>query len=391
MPVEKRNSTRAQDVIISNMIAITLRVLLLVHVPILVLLMISLRSTHVPTTKAFDAGLSVNLTGPPARARMRPTQATTQQHAHGPKVLGRYYDVEPEWEGSTYSYVRPDAGRNRNTNTNTNTNQWTAENKANKAVDTIVNLEFPHCGTIAVEQHPDRVSDDGASGTGHALWSSALAISSYLDAILANDENENDGTGTGNILHGNTGQCLEIGAGLGLPTIVVARHGRFEDAIATDTDREPGVLAMLEKNLQSNLDTETYGHHVKVEALDWAEPKEQLLQSLAPDLIIASDLVWNATRPSWPDLFALLNRLRQNYHHLQNNTCNDTYTCMSQKKKDDPMVLMGYTQRRLDMDERDERKFFDLIRSYGMTAQTIPSAASDHWPLTVIMKLTWKD
>ena len=60
-----------------------------------------------------------------------------------------------------------------------------------------------------------------------------------------------------------------------------------------------------------------------------------------------------------------------------------------EKERADPLVLMGYTQRRLDVTVAEEREFFDLVRSSGMQARPMPSAASDNWPLTVVYELGW--
>lgn len=224
---------------------------------------------------------------------------------------------------------------------------------------------------MAAQHH---VADHGASGTGHTLWSAALAISSHLD-----DQLDMASTGTNDAAPalGNRtiGCCLELGAGLGLPSIVAARHG-VPRVVATDSDQEPDVMEGLEASLQSNLREEVYSKQVCVEGLDWTHPGGDLSSDLGPDLIIASDVIWNATRPSWPGLFDLLNRLRSN-------------KLKKEGERKDPLVLMGYTQRRLDMSVGEERGFFDLVRRSGMQATPIPTAASDNWPLTVVYKLSW--
>ena len=79
-------------------------------------------------------------------------------------------------------------------------------------------------------------------------------------------------------------------------------------------------------------------------------------------------------------VFALLSRLRKNRRQLQD-----------EKDPTNPMVLMGYTQRRLDMTVDEEKEFFDLLCKNGLQAKPIPSAASDNWPLTVVYELSWVD
>ena len=303
----------------------------------------------------------------------------TDQKLH----LGRFYKVQPKWEGTSYSYVRPrkrsrtemvDATK-ENKGDETNTESTAGANRPKRRH---VELEFPKCGKIVLHQDPSLVADHGVSGTGHTLWSSALAISSYLDANfhVASADSED----TEPILGDRTiKRCVELGAGLGLPSIVAARHG-VPHVIATDTDTEPDVMKSLEESMRQNVKEEVYSRGVLVRELDWTYPNDELEQELAPDLIIASDVIWNATRPSWPDLFALLSRLRRNRRQLQD-----------EKDHTNPMVLMGYTQRRLDMTVDEEKEFFDLLRKNGLQAKPIPSAASDNWPLTVVYELSWVD
>ena len=273
--------------------------------------------------------------------------------------LGRFYKVRPKWEGSSYSYVRPIERSRNESGTKENINTDADESSRNR-----VDLDFPNCGKVVLYQDPSLVADHGVSGTGHTLWSAALAMSSYLDKEL---ENTSDAPMLGNR---KIETCLELGAGLGLPSIVATRHG-VPRVIATDTDKELGVMRGLEESMRRNLSGEQYAKQVSVEALDWRHPREELIQKLGTlDLIIVSDVIWKATRPSWKDLFSLLEVLR-----------NKSDIKAEQR---DPLVLMGYTQRRLDMTLKEEQEFFDLVRQSGMQLKPIPSEASDNWPLTVI-------
>lgn len=301
--------------------------------------------------------------------------------------LGRFYDVEPQWKGSSYSYVRPTKCQTRNRKDASSTS----------TLATIQTLEFPVCGSITIEQHSDRVSPNGTTGTGFALWSSALAVSEYLDARFANDAVPSWKEFVQNA--SNTPSCLELGAGLGLPSIVLARHGFHVVA----TDHEPEVLSLLEQNVRVNLQQDdsfrkNATHLISVEPLDWARFRERQIAPLAPDLIIASDVIWNGTRPIWRDFLSLLNRLRQNRKRRKDYQtepslislprCDNTPTPRS-----DPLVLLGYTQRRLDMTAEEESNFFALLHQYGMHVRILPpdvAPYSDHWPLTVLMELRWE-
>lgn len=302
----------------------------------------------------------------------------TDQKLH----LGRFYKVQPKWEGSSYSYVRPRKRRRADMIDATKENNGSETNTkskadANRPKRRQVELEFPNCGKIVLHQDPSLVADHGVSGTGHTLWSAALAISSYLDANFELAAKDSDDIPI--LSNHSVKSCLELGSGLGLPSIVAVRHG-VPHVIATDTDTEQDVIRGLQRSIHQNMNEEVFSKNISVEELDWTHPRDELVKELAPDLIIASDVIWKATRPSWPDLFELLNRLRSNLHELEDD-----------KDPTDPMVLMGYTQRRLDMTVDEEKEFFDLLRKNGLQAKPIPNAASDNWPLTVVYELSWVD
>ena len=338
----------------------------IVHKQLLIAILLVMISSKLTTSQAFThvqnpAYLSsLPRNGHKESIRLAQTTRDDDRSSEEPaKELGRFYKVQPQWEGSSYSYVRP-SKRSRNvTDTKENINTDADESSRNK-----VDLDFPNCGKVVLRQDPSLVADHGLSGTGHTLWSAALAISSYLDKEL-----ENTGPSNAPML-GNRKieSCLELGAGLGLPSIVATRHG-VPRVIVTDTDEEMDVMKGLDESMRCNLSEEQYAKQVSVEALDWCHPREELIEKLgAIDLIIASDVIWKATQPSWQDLFSLLEALRDK----------------SEIEQRDPLVLMGYTQRRLDMTLKEEQEFFDLVRKSGMQMKPIPSAASDNWPLTVV-------
>lgn len=278
-------------------------------------------------------------------------------------LLGFFYDVEPHWEGSSYSYVRPGHDNLR----------LARHHQA---------FEFSFAGCVEMEQRPERVGSDGKTTTGLALWSSALALSSFLDA-RGNDWGKDTNL-----------TCLELGAGLGLPSIVLARHG--VEAMATD--RDPETLELLERNARANLDANAA---LAIGALDWSHPEDSALfrdgassPFAAPDLVLASDVVYKGTRPHWRGFLEVLDRLRENRRRRQKgNTTTATTSLPTSTSSTDPLVLVGYTQRRLDMTREEEGEFLALVRCYGMRVTPLPphlAPYSDHWPLTVLWKLEWE-
>ena len=379
-------------------------------------------------------------------------------------MLGRFHRVEPEWKGSSYSYIHPSRRKTKktavekadNNNNNDDTRASSSSLSSLSPSETTWRLDFPNCGSISLQHDASHVASDGSDKTGLTLWSSALAMATYLDAHLpslsvsvpaAMEEAANTTTTTSNATtssidnnnNGNTTATpittLELGAGLGLPSIVLARHGNSGDVVrhVIATDYDPAVLRLLKQNIQNNLPSSQSSSSpvsVTIEPLDWSQPDEDIVQQLSPDLIIASDLIWNATRPVWRDLLSLLNRLRYNYHQKNNKMHSEgpkrkqrspraffptgafappaatSFSSTSSSSlednssdnpkygyEDDPMVFMGYTQRRRDMTVEQESEFFALLQKFGMQARVLPDASfsNEHWPLTVLLELYWID
>ncbi len=79
-------------------------------------------------------------------------------------------------------------------------------------------------------------------------------------------------------------RVVELGCGLGVPSLAAARAGA--NVLATDID--PDALSLLEHNAQANdLELETA-------VIDWANP-EPLLARAPFDLVIAADLLYEDT------------------------------------------------------------------------------------------------
>ena len=79
-------------------------------------------------------------------------------------------------------------------------------------------------------------------------------------------------------------RVVELGCGLGLPSLAAARAGA--KVLATDID--PDALRLLERNAHANdLELETA-------AVDWAKP-ESLIERGPFDLVVAADLLYEDT------------------------------------------------------------------------------------------------
>jgi hypothetical protein len=264
-------------------------------------------------------------------------------------------------------------------------------------------VQFPGCGSILLHQQPDAFlepntvdDDENTSGikrrqrqkgrTGVTLWSASHVISNYIDMQWSKG-----GAWCSCTDNNSRWVVLELGAGLGLCSAVAAKHGM--DVISTDND--PTVLSLLKENLKRNQSTyHPSKQQVHAHSLDWAtvasdpnahhtHPVFVQLESISGvDLIVLSDVIYGATQPSWGALLVLLNKLRSQRHRLRSEPCGD------------PIVLLGYTQRRRDMSPLDEARFFAKVKAAGMEAVLIPSSSIPHgekYMLTSLFELRWVD
>jgi predicted nicotinamide N-methyase len=111
------------------------------------------------------------------------------------------------------------------------------------------------------------------------LWRSGIALARELDGLP---------------LRGR--RVVELGCGLGMPSIAAARAGA--EALATDSSAE--ALALVERNAREN------GVTVRTAAVDWNAPDE--LVGRGPfDLVLAADVLYE--RASVAPLLELIPRL----------------------------------------------------------------------------------
>lgn len=125
-----------------------------------------------------------------------------------------------------------------------------------------------------------------ASGTGATLWDAALVLTRYF-LVERNVFNM---------------RIIELGSGLGLPSIALAAQGN--DVIATERDI---TMDILEKNIEANRNLVTSGQ-IKSLEMSWNANIEDIRMkyrsTIAFDIIIGSDLVFPRNEDAWEPLAA---------------------------------------------------------------------------------------
>lgn len=124
-----------------------------------------------------------------------------------------------------------------------------------------------------------------ASGTGATLWDCAIVLTQYL---LSNHD-----------MRGK--KVLEIGAGLGLPSIALAMSG--SDVVATERQI---TLNLLQINATVNCSGETQiPGSLRVQQLEWSSDSSEVINQCGEDLydiIIGSDLIFPSNQDTWRSL-----------------------------------------------------------------------------------------
>jgi predicted nicotinamide N-methyase len=147
-------------------------------------------------------------------------------------------------------------------------------------------IELPR-GELRLQQPAEaaELPDDGAvewapiAPYWAVLWRSGVALARELEAA--------DLSGR---------RVVELGCGLGVPSIAAARA----NASVLATDADPDALELLRRNARAN------GVRLETAVLDWSCPAA-LLDGAPFDLVVAADVLYE--RPTVANLLALLPRL----------------------------------------------------------------------------------
>jgi predicted nicotinamide N-methyase len=157
-------------------------------------------------------------------------------------------------------------------------------------------FSFPAPGgrPVEVELNDAPLLDEDHTSVGLQSWASSILLAERLCA--------NPGKYSLDVTTRRAGlRVLELGAGTGLLSITVARilargQVRTRPPFIAATDFHPDVLANLQRNVDSNDDTQG----ILVRELDWSQPNLSIAPFDRPfDVILAADVIYEPSHASW--------------------------------------------------------------------------------------------
>ena len=153
-------------------------------------------------------------------------------------------------------------------------------------------FQFRDGEPVQVEVNDAPLVDEDHTSVGLQSWASSILLAERMCANPSKFGLEATGR--------NSLRVLELGAGTGLLSItaaqILARAQTDKSPIIVATDFHPGVLA----NLQRNVDTNNGASGVVVRELDWSRPNlEDAPLDQAFDVILAADVVYEPLHASW--------------------------------------------------------------------------------------------
>lgn len=155
-------------------------------------------------------------------------------------------------------------------------------------------FQAPGGQLLEVELNDAPLLSEDHTSVGLQSWASSILLA---ERLCASPENYNLDPST----RGGGLRVLELGAGTGLLSITAARvlargQVRSPPPFIVATDFHPDVLANLQRNVDSNDDTQG----ILVRELDWSQPNSSSAPFDQPfDVILAADVVYEPSHASW--------------------------------------------------------------------------------------------
>ena len=169
-------------------------------------------------------------------------------------------------------------------------------------LDVVLSMQVPHLkakdGTRMSADKSVGTNDPQFRGTGMAVWEGSFVLAEFLSRhselqqVAEVKKLLGESSMRWDSWKGKIG--VELGAGLGLPSIVASNLGA--KMIATDGD--DAVLQLLRTNTDCNAPS------CRVKKLSWgsAEPLAMLKRKREPDFVLAADVVYGSDLEQWSAL-----------------------------------------------------------------------------------------
>ena len=212
-------------------------------------------------------------------------------------------------------------------------------------VKRVVELDMLERDSLQITMLED-INGVTGSGTGATLWDSAILLTKYL-MLECNMRNQS---------------IIELGAGLGLPSIALAMCGN--KVVATERGL---TLNMLNQNIGANVISHPTGS-IRTMKLDWSENNQHIFKQFNEkaefNVIVGSDLIFLRNREIWPSLATTFKDLL---------TGLNTEACYLKK---------GY----LAYENRDKiviKTFLQLLDERGIIYRLCSSSLFEDWPADI--------
>jgi hypothetical protein len=142
-------------------------------------------------------------------------------------------------------------------------------------------------GALQIHEDGTRAINEGLGqgSFGHVIWDAALSLATFFR--WAHDRGS---------LAVDALQCLELGAGTGVPGLTLAQLGARR-VVMTDSDED--VLELMQRNVEQN----RLGDRVDCARLDWSD-RSTWVPAVRFDVVLAADVLYHGDGVALCDVFS---------------------------------------------------------------------------------------